>query len=63
MTSPRDIVHFVLNFKGKEGATVTCLLCTWWDARNKDNAKEGMLVIEEVQHKTMEAALNSSLLR
>jgi hypothetical protein len=26
MTSPRDIVHFVLNLKGKEGATVTYLL-------------------------------------
>jgi hypothetical protein len=37
----------------------TCLLWTWWNARNKANAKEGMPVIEEVQHKTMEAALNS----
>jgi hypothetical protein len=59
MASPRDVVQHILNLKGKDKAMVPCFLWTWWDARNKANAEEGMPTTEEVQHKTMEAAFNT----
>jgi hypothetical protein len=45
----------------KEKVLTSCFLWSWWDARNKANAGEGMPVVEEVQHKTLEAAFNSDL--
>jgi hypothetical protein len=30
----------------------------WWETRNKANAGERMLTVEEVQQRTMEASLN-----
>jgi hypothetical protein len=41
----------------RERSTITCFLWVWWETRNKANAGERMLTVEEVQQRTMEASL------
>jgi hypothetical protein len=53
LSSSRDVVQYVLDLKGEERVLVPCFLWTWWDARNKANAGEGMLSKEEVHHRAM----------
>jgi hypothetical protein len=50
MTSYRDVAQHILNLKGEEKFLVPCFFWTWWDARNKTNAGQGVLSAEEVQH-------------
>jgi hypothetical protein len=57
------MVHYILKLEGKERTTITCFLWVWWDARNKANAEERLPTVEEVQHRTMEVAMNSELLQ
>jgi hypothetical protein len=61
MNSPRDIVQHILTTNEKEKVLISCILWSWWDARNKANAGEGLPVIEDVHHKAIEAEFNCDL--
>jgi hypothetical protein len=46
--------------EAKVRSIVSCFLWVWWGNRNKANAKERMMCLEEVAHRTMDAALSAA---
>jgi hypothetical protein len=44
----------------KERTIVSSFMWVWWENRNKANAKERMMSMEEIIHKTKDAALGAA---
>jgi hypothetical protein len=44
----------------KERTIVSSFMWVWWENRNKANAKERMMSMEEIIHKTKDSALGAA---
>jgi hypothetical protein len=60
LQSAREVVHHILKMEAKVRSIVSCFLWVWWEDRNKANEKERMMSLEEVAHRTMDAALSAA---
>jgi hypothetical protein len=58
--SAQELVHYILKMDAKERTIVSSFMWVWWENRNKANAKERMMSMEEIIHKTKDSALGAA---